>query len=701
MIFTIYSLSSLIAFLTAFICGLIVFLHNKKNSINITYFLLSITITIWVSGCFLESTLISYNLNKWVDIYLYSGAAFAPIFFFHAILEVTKQRTNKFNRIYLKTGYFISFFFFIINLFYRNIFIWGIDHRLSFRYIAIPGPFWYLYILFFIVVTTYALIVLYGVTLKARTLEKNKFIYLSIAYTTVILAACFYLLLVFNIETPPIDNFLVVIYSLLMVYAITKVDLMDIRLVIKKIPSIVIISIIVFFSLAFTIYFTITNFILCLFLASFLGLFWAFFAKPFQEFLITRAKRKFIKGYYDADLVFKNISKKLAKENDRSKMFRAVAQVFDKQMQFEKIATFIAIRDKDKINKYVLIEKDFEKNQTLVDESFDLDNEVIKLLTKQITPFYLKDTEKEMQKFFVGYGFPKNTFCLPFASLDGLEGMIILGERSCGKVLKESELELFNTIISHVSALLYKYTSVEKVRKQFEANQKQLYETEVQLVRAEKIASLVRTTQECQHEIRTPINAIKLWLDGLSEHPSTEEIEEFRKVAVKHINRLLYVVESSLSLGSNKEKKLTKLNINEVIEEATDLIPPSGYSLVKKLETVPDILGVKAELITVFLNFINNAKQAMEKSGGNLTVKSFFDENSQNVIIKIIDTGVGIASENLERIWEPYFTTDKTYGHGLGLSIVHQIVQSYKGIVQVESVLKKGTTFTLKFPTAK
>ena len=347
------------------------------------------------------------------------------------------------------------------------------------------------------------------------------------------------------------------------------------------------------------------------------------------------------------------------------------------------------------------MKKDFEKNQTLVDESFDLDNEVIKLLTKQITPFYLKDTEKEMQKFFVGYGFPKNTFCLPFASLDGLEGMIILGERSCGKVLKESELELFNTIISHVSALLYKYTSVEKVRKQFEANQKQLYETEVQLVRAEKIASLVRTTQECQHEIRTPINAIKLWLDGLSEHPSTEEIEEFRKVAVKHINRLLYVVESSLSLGSNKEKKLTKLNINEVIEEATDLIPPSGYSLVKKLETVPDILGVKAELITVFLNFINNAKQAMEKSGGNLTVKSFFDENSQNVIIKIIDTGVGIASENLERIWEPYFTTDKTYGHGLGLSIVHQIVQSYKGIVQVESVLKKGTTFTLKFPTAK
>ncbi len=533
---------------------------------------------------------------------------------------------------------------------------------------------------------------------------KNKILLVGIgAFFSILMGAIFGILLPYagissyNFFAPAGTIFVIILWGL----AILKHNLMDISVIIKKSTSYIIASLFIIPLFGLTAYYTHHNLALLIPSIILLGLLGSFFGKHGQEFLITRAKRKFIKGYYDADLVFKNISKKLAKENDRSKMFRTVAQVFDKQMQFEKIVTVIALRDKDQITQYLLLEEDFDTQKISLEKKYSLDDPVMQILTKQITPFYLKDTEKEMQKFFVGYGFPENTFCLPFASLDGLEGMIILGERSCGKVLKESELELFNTIISHVSALLYKYTSVEKVRKQFEANQKQLYETEVQLVRAEKIASLVRTTQECQHEIRTPINAIKLWLDGLSEHPSTEEIEEFRKVAVKHINRLLYVVDSSLSLGSNKEKKLTKLNINEVIEEATDLIPPSGYSLVKKLETVPDILGVKAELISVFLNCISNAKKAMEKSGGTLTIKSFFDENSQNVIVKITDTGAGIAPENLGRIWEPYFTTDKTYGHGLGLSIVHQIVQSYKGIVQVESVLKKGTTFTLKFPTAK
>jgi signal transduction histidine kinase len=567
--------------------------------------------------------------------------------------------------------------------------------------------FGFIYTFFFIYILSlffYGLGILFIKFFLAKKENKLRILYLILGIVGSLLVASFFVLVLPALGISQL-NFFAPTGTLILVgfwsWAIVKHRMMDVLVVIGNGLAYLLTLIFVIISFLLTIYYLPKNIYLFTIATTSLGVVWALVAIPLKSVIITTTKRKFIKGYYDADLVFKNISKKLAKENDRSKMFRTVAQVFDKQMQFEKIVTLIALRDKDQIMQYLLLEEDFDTQKISLEKKYSLDDPVMQILTKQITPFYLKDTEKEMQKFFVDYGFPENTFCLPFASLDGLEGMIILGERSCGKVLKEPELELFNTIISHVSALLYKYTSVEKVRKQFEANQKQLYETEVQLVRAEKIASLVRTTQECQHEIRTPINAIKLWLDGLSEHPSTDEIEEFRKVAVKHINRLLYVVDSSLSLGSNKEKKLEKVNINEIIEEATDLIPSSGYSLVKKLETVPNILGVKAELISVFLNFINNAKKAMEKSGGTLTIKSFFDENSQNVIVKVIDTGVGIASENLERIWEPYFTTDKTYGHGLGLSIVHQIVQSYKGIVQVESVLKKGTTFTLKFPTAK
>ena len=85
--------------------------------------------------------------------------------------------------------------------------------------------------------------------------------------------------------------------------------------------------------------------------------------------------------------------------------------------------------------------------------------------------------------------------------------------------------------------------------------------------------------------------------------------------------------------------------------------------------------------------------------GGTLTIKTNLDTNANQVIIIVADTGVGIPQEDLERIWEPYFTTDKTDGHGLGLSIAHQIIQKHNGIIQVQSTVGKGTTFILKFPS--
>jgi signal transduction histidine kinase len=139
------------------------------------------------------------------------------------------------------------------------------------------------------------------------------------------------------------------------------------------------------------------------------------------------------------------------------------------------------------------------------------------------------------------------------------------------------------------------------------------------------------------------------------------------------------------------------LNFNDIIEETVKLLPPSGYLLSKKLGNIPNIVGVKEDLIGVLINLINNAKRAMP-DGGTLTLKTRFDENTNTVIAQISDTGIGIPSKNLESIWKPYFTTDKTDGHGLGLSIAQKTIQEHQGLIQVESEQGKGTTFILKFP---
>ncbi len=223
--FTIYSLASLLAWVTALTFGIITYSHNTKNIINKVFLFLSLSMTIWVSGCFLESTFTNPSINWYFDIYLYTGAAFAPTLFFHSILTIINKKS-----IFLKIGYVSSVIFVFINFFFRNLYIPTVTHRLSFRFIATPGILWYVYIFFFISITFYGLYLLYRETFTSKSIEINKLKYLTLAYTTVIIAAGFYLLLVFNIETPPIDNLLVIIYSLIFAYAITKHELMDIRL---------------------------------------------------------------------------------------------------------------------------------------------------------------------------------------------------------------------------------------------------------------------------------------------------------------------------------------------------------------------------------------------------------------------------------------------------------------------------------------
>jgi len=99
----------------------------------------------------------------------------------------------------------------------------------------------------------------------------------------------------------------------------------------------------------------------------------------------------------------------------------------------------------------------------------------------------------------------------------------------------------------------------------------------------------------------------------------------------------------------------------------------------------------------VFLNLVNNALDAMEKTGGEITVTSRLEKKSVSVMIA--DTGPGIAEANLARIFDPFFTTKPVgKGTGLGLSICYGIVNKMGGAIDIKSQVGKGTTFIIRIP---
>lgn len=231
-------------------------------------------------------------------------------------------------------------------------------------------------------------------------------------------------------------------------------------------------------------------------------------------------------------------------------------------------------------------------------------------------------------------------------------------------------------------------------------------ELEAQLQEVEKSAVVGRLASAIAHEIRNPLNYINLTLDHLRSKfkPQDQEKEEtFNKLTdqlkreVERINRL---VSDFLRYSRPIKLDLQSVDARKIVEDSLRIIEPQAeeqnikISLVEQ-ENVPQIAGDAEVLRSVFSNLFINAVQAMEKDGGKLNVKISPDENF--VKIEIIDTGIGIPEENMDKIFEPYFSTKET-GTGLGLAIVKKIIEDHNGLIDVESISKEGTRFIIKLP---
>jgi two-component system, NtrC family, sensor kinase len=150
---------------------------------------------------------------------------------------------------------------------------------------------------------------------------------------------------------------------------------------------------------------------------------------------------------------------------------------------------------------------------------------------------------------------------------------------------------------------------------------------------------------------------------------------------------------------------MSEVDINKVITDTLALLEHQFRTAHIKVKDdlyppLPKILGNPGKLQQVFLNLFLNAKDAMP-SGGTLSVAT---GNGRNVVVKVSDTGTGIAAENMSRIYDPFFTTKNNpveggrRGTGLGLSVTYGIIQEHAGKISVESRPGEGTTFHLEFP---
>jgi two-component system NtrC family sensor kinase len=239
-----------------------------------------------------------------------------------------------------------------------------------------------------------------------------------------------------------------------------------------------------------------------------------------------------------------------------------------------------------------------------------------------------------------------------------------------------------------------------------------------QVIETGKLASIGELAAGIAHEINNPV-AIMVeeagWIEDLLEEEDFKEgknLEEFQR-ALKQIrvqgHRCKDITHNLLSFARKTDGKVKKLQLNALIEEMVRLSGQRAKFSSVAIETdlkadLPLIDASEIELQQVFLNLINNALDAMEKTGGTLTIttRTENEEKFHGVVVDIKDTGPGIPKVNLSKIFDPFFTTKPVgKGTGLGLSICFGIVNKMGGEITVDSILGEGTTFHIRFPLSR
>jgi nitrogen-specific signal transduction histidine kinase len=242
---------------------------------------------------------------------------------------------------------------------------------------------------------------------------------------------------------------------------------------------------------------------------------------------------------------------------------------------------------------------------------------------------------------------------------------------------------------------------------------------ELQIRRSDRLASLGTLSAGMAHEIKNPLVSIKTFAQLLPERYQDSDFRDtFSNLIGHEIDRIDSLVNQLLRFARPAKPVLRPMHVHEVLEKSLQLVGHRLYQKEIKLsrswEADLDTIRADADqLEQVFLNFFLNAMDAM-KRGGELSVRTEIRAASELVAaisgtngdshevlrVTVRDDGEGIRAEDIPHVFDPFFTT-KDYGTGLGLSVVHGIIQEHGGQIEVESELKKGTAFHILLPLVR
>jgi signal transduction histidine kinase len=241
---------------------------------------------------------------------------------------------------------------------------------------------------------------------------------------------------------------------------------------------------------------------------------------------------------------------------------------------------------------------------------------------------------------------------------------------------------------------------LEESYKKLQTQSERIIAIEEQLRRSEKLSTLGEMAAVLAHEIRNPLGSIRGTAEILrDDYRPGDPKHEFIEIQIKETERLNHVVEDFLRMARQQPINLRDCSIREELETIVTLVTKDAQDrgITLRLETCSEEVLIKGDgekLRQAFLNIVINALQATP-SGGSVSITCLCNEAWNE--LRFIDSGSGIETESLAKIFEPFYTT-KPDGTGLGLAITRKIIEAHAGTLEIMSEQGRGTTVSVRMP---
>ena len=243
----------------------------------------------------------------------------------------------------------------------------------------------------------------------------------------------------------------------------------------------------------------------------------------------------------------------------------------------------------------------------------------------------------------------------------------------------------------------------EGLEQKVEQRTRELQETQMQYLHAEKLSTIGKLSASIAHEFNNPLQSIMTILKGLRQMDILEEEDsKLLEAAISESERMKKLLRNLQEFNRQSPARKVPMDVQQTMDsvlllQKSDLKTKRISVVLNYAEHLPLILAIPDQIKQVFLNLLTNAADACLPRGGEITISTW--REGRRVAVAIQDTGIGIEPEKIDLLFRPFYTTKPgVKGTGLGLSVSHGIINQHQGEIRVESRPGEGATFTVLLP---